>query len=88
MTEIEKLYLTLQWERVDDSLPDIGVVVHTKIHDERGERNEQPLKRGGSNGRLWFFPDGSMYVYYVPTHWRPISIGDAPDRLHAEQPNT
>ena len=21
-------------------------------------------------GRLWFFPDGSMYVYYTPTHWR------------------
>lgn len=24
---------------------------------------QQPLKR---QGRLWFFPDGLMYVYYVP----------------------
>lgn len=24
------------------------------------------------DSRLWFFPDMSMYVYYVPTHWRPL----------------
>ena len=41
--------------------------VLTKIHDGHGARNEQPLKR---QGRLWFCPDGSMYVYYTPTHWR------------------
>jgi hypothetical protein len=23
-------------------------------------------------GRLWFFSDMSMYVYYDPTHWKPI----------------
>ena len=23
--------------------------------------------------RLWFVSDGSMYVYYVPKHWRPLS---------------
>jgi hypothetical protein len=50
-----------------DRLPDEGVVVWTKIDDERGLRNEQLLKRVG---RLWFFPDGSMYVYFTPTHWR------------------
>ena len=43
-----------------------NVVVRTKIHDQDGERNDQPLKR---IGRLWFYPDGSMYVYYTPTHW-------------------
>lgn len=21
---------------------------------------------------LWFLPDGSMYVYYTPTHWRSV----------------
>lgn len=48
-------------------IPDEGEVVDTKLDDEKGCRNEQPLKRKGD---LWFFPDGSMYVYYTPTHWR------------------
>lgn len=43
-------------------------VVSTKIHDERGERNIQDMQR---IGRFWYVPDGSMYVYYTPTHWRP-----------------
>jgi hypothetical protein len=43
-----------------------GIVVNTRIDDVDGIRNEQALKR---RGRLWFFPDGSMYVYYTPTHW-------------------
>lgn len=49
-----------------------GVVVETKIDDERGIRNQTLLikERG-----LWFFPDKSMYVYYTPTHWRPIEAG-------------
>ena len=46
-----------------------GVEVHTKIDDEDGCRNEQTLVR---RGRLWWFPDGSMYVYYRPTHWAEI----------------
>lgn len=50
-----------------DTLPPDGLVVDTKIDDARGCRNEWPLKR---SGRLWFYPDGSMYVYYTPTHWR------------------
>ena len=44
-----------------------GKVVLTKIDDENGERNVQKLKR---LGRLWFVPDGSVYVYYTPTHWK------------------
>ncbi len=46
-----------------------GVVVDTKIDDERGVRNEVRLKR---QDRLWFFEDMSMYVYYEPTHWRQV----------------
>jgi hypothetical protein len=45
-----------------------GVVVMTKIDDGRGVRNVQALKR---QGNLWFVPDGSMYVYYTPTHYLP-----------------
>ena len=49
------------------------IVVETKIDDDNGVRNVTTLKR---QGRLWFFPDGSMYVYYEPTHWRPVSRKD------------
>ena len=55
------------WEPIS-SAPEHTPVL-TKIHDERGERNEQPLKR---KGRLWWCVDGSMYVYYTPTHWKPL----------------
>lgn len=58
------------WISCANLLPPIDTVVDTKIDDHKGCRNEQPLKRGGKNGRLWFFPDESMYVYYEPTHWR------------------
>lgn len=59
MTEFE-------WEPIDTA-PE-KVVVETKIDDKDGCRNQTTLRR---SGRLWFFPDGSMYVYYQPTHWRP-----------------
>ena len=56
------------WRRVRSQLPPDGVVVETKIDDEDGVRNQQTLRR---DGRLWWLPDGAMYVYYEPTHWRP-----------------
>lgn len=56
-----------EWISVKEKLPPDKVVVETKIDDEKGTRNEGMLYR---NGNLWFLPDGSMYVYYVPTHWR------------------
>lgn len=55
------------WISCADKLPVEATVVETKIDDSYGVRNEQTLKR---MGRLWFFADGSMYVYYTPTHWR------------------
>lgn len=55
------------WNKVSEKLPPEGLVVDTKIDDEKGVRNETRLYR---QGRLWFFPDGSMYVYYTPTHWK------------------
>ena len=57
------------WISIKDELPVEGVTVMTKIKDYRGDRNEQELKRKGC---LWFFPDGSMYVYYTPTHWLKV----------------
>jgi hypothetical protein len=67
-----------EWVAVDERLPDNGVVVDTKIDNEHGCRNEQPLKRQGG---LWFVEDGSMYVYYRPTHWRPTDQQARAERL-------
>lgn len=57
------------WISTCDDLPNNGEVVETKIHDEKGERNVADLKLMGLPG-VWMFPDASMYVYYMPTHWR------------------
>jgi hypothetical protein len=57
------------WTEVSKMRPPDGMVVETKIDDGKGVRNEQQLKR---QGRLWFFPEGDMYVYYTPTHWRQL----------------
>lgn len=61
----------MDWQPINTA-PE-GVTVDTKIDDVNGVRNEQPLRR---SGRLWFVPDGSMYVYYTPTHWRPSTKGE------------
>jgi hypothetical protein len=55
-----------QWQPIETAPETIEV--ETKIDDKDGARNEQTLVR---QGRLWFLPDMSMYVYYRPTHWRP-----------------
>lgn len=60
-----------KWLKTSDQLPEEGVIVHTKIDDGLGCRNDQTLKR---IGRLWFYPDGSMYVYYLPTHWASLEV--------------
>lgn len=59
------------WVNIKTSLPPEKKVVNTKIDEGGSARNEQELKRVG---KLWFFPDGSMYVYYTPTHWYNDSI--------------
>lgn len=61
---------TLTWTKTSDALPEDGSVVETMIADEHGVRNEAHLVR---RNNLWWFPDGSMYVYYTPTHWRRIT---------------
>jgi hypothetical protein len=58
------------WNSCKFVLPPERLEVLTKIDgDGHGPRNETTLKR---QGRLWFFPDMSMYVYYEPTHWKPV----------------
>lgn len=59
--------MSTEWIETEVSLPMDGEVVLTKIDDANGERNVQKLLR---RGRLWFYPDESMYEYYTPTHWR------------------
>lgn len=64
-----------RWRKCSDELPPTDLVVHTKIDDGKGCRNETKLKRYQSapgKASLWFFPDSSMYVYYTPTHWALI----------------
>jgi hypothetical protein len=58
-----------KWQHVSQGLPPEREVVQTKIDDSDGIRNEDALK---FMSNLWWFPDGSMYVYYRPTHWRPL----------------
>ena len=59
------------WISCSTFLPENGKEVLTKIDDEHGRRNENVvLKR---QGRLWFIPDMSMYVYYGPTHWKNLT---------------
>lgn len=55
------------WVSLNDMLPKEGVTVETKVSDTNGERNIQKLIR---KSNLWFLPDMTMYVYYIPTHWR------------------
>ena len=60
-----------------ESAPD-KTVVETKIDDAKGMRNQTRLK---CDDNLWWFPDGSMYVYYRPTHWRPcLPPAPAPEK--------
>ena len=70
-----------KWNRTRDILPKEHVIVETKIDDGNGCRNQQNLYRYGN---LWFFPDGSMYVYYTPTHWREMKRGGEQEEIRRE----
>lgn len=47
----------------------------TKIDDADGVRNVQTLvkktREPGKTRPMYWYEDGSMYVYYTPTHWKP-----------------
>ena len=59
----------MNWIKTSAKLPEDGELVETKIDDDQGERNIAKLRR---RGNLWFMKDDKMYVYYTPTHWRPL----------------
>lgn len=59
-----------EWRSARNDPPLEGVVVQVQNNDGA------LLKR---RGRLWFFPDDSMYVYYTPEYWR-LTSGDSGDR--------
>ncbi|CAJ0719460.1 hypothetical protein LMG6871_02879 [Ralstonia edaphis] len=56
-----------EWiEMSEGSLPPEGEIVMTRD----SSAHETTLKR---IGRLFYFPDMSMYVYYTPRAWRPLT---------------
>lgn len=57
------------WIRTSLHVPPEGEMVDTKIDDISGPRHEQRMTR---RGQLWFVEGDSMYVYFTPTHWRPV----------------
>ena len=61
----------MTWQAIE-TCPESAVVM-TKIDDAQGERNVQTLKK---QGNLFWTPDGAMYVYYRPTHWKPDAPAD------------
>jgi hypothetical protein len=60
----------MKWISTQNLLPKEGDIVLTKIDDRQGTRNIARLQR---RKNLWFLEDGSMYVYYTPTHWAPLN---------------
>ena len=69
-----------KWQRVTpENLPPEGVMVETKIDDEKDERYVALLCR---RGRLWWTgTDGNaVYIYYAPTHWREAISGEGEKR--------
>lgn len=63
--EAKERYAMSEWHLVDKLLPKQGEVVDTL--SDTGIQQHLKLV-----GRLWFFPDGKMYVYYTPKFWSKI----------------
>lgn len=70
--------MSKQWQTIDTA-PE-GVEVMTKIDDAYGKRNVQSLVKRtripGETRPMFWTPDGAMYVYYTPTHWRALAPGE------------
>ena len=54
------------WTPVADALPPSGQVV--QVRTPGGDVRSLIFEV-----TLWWLPDRSMYVYFTPTHWRPIA---------------
>lgn len=51
--------------KTSQRLPQENIAVETMC----SQGHIQTLKR---KGNMWWFPDESMYVYYIPMYWRYI----------------
>ena len=63
----------MDWRPIETA--PLNEVINTMVAGEQGPRNIQPLiatQRNKGCRVMWLFPDKSMYVYYTPTHWRPL----------------
>ena len=63
-----------EWQDISTAPEDIEIM--TKIDDAHGERCVQSLVKRtripGKTSPMFWLTDGSMYVYYTPTHWRHV----------------
>ena len=57
------------WNRTQYRQPENDTIVEVKIDDEQSDRMHGKLRY---RDQMWWTRDGKMYVYYVPTHWKPI----------------
>jgi hypothetical protein len=62
-TEMAEATTDLDWTSTEKELPPLEQVVHTM--DSGGSVQDLVL-----SGNLWWHPDRSMYVYYVPKFWK------------------
>jgi len=58
-----------RWVSVQDRPPPEGVIVEAT---DRGGHVHRLVRKGN----LYFFPDMSMYVYFVPVEWRATEKGN------------
>jgi hypothetical protein len=61
------------WIKVKEMRPIRNVVVETKIDYEDGTPTRVQNLKMHETGNLWWLPDDSMYVYFIPTHWRHLT---------------
>lgn len=54
------------WVKIENQPAPENRILHFKIDDEHGCRNECQLIRIGN---LYYHTDKSTYVYFTPTHW-------------------
>lgn len=55
----------MNWTDTDTALPTERALVEW-------QRRDGEVVRGYRLGKLWFFEDWSMYVYYTPQRWRYV----------------
>lgn len=60
--------MSYRWRKVDDETPE-GQILETCVIQGSDIRMQQRLIK---KKNLWWHTDMSMYVYYIPTHYRLV----------------